>query len=72
MVAQSKPSGFEFAKGGNTKMFGKQTAGSQKEGVTSHDVSGGDGKFAVGGKGKMFGKGSANTATPGQVQKSSQ
>lgn len=45
----------EFAKGGNTHMFGPQKAGEQKEGETAHDVSDGGGKFASGGKGKMFG-----------------
>lgn len=47
----------EFAKGGNTHMFGEQAAGEQKPGETSHDVSGGapGPKFASGGSGKMFG-----------------
>lgn len=47
----------EFAKGGDTPMFGPQSAGSQKAAVTEHDVKGGapGAKFAEGGKGKMFG-----------------
>lgn len=54
----------EFAKGGNTPMFGhgdrtttapSDAAGSQKPGVTEHDPKGEGGKFAAGGSGKMFG-----------------
>lgn len=54
----------EFAKGGNTPMFGQgdrtvtagsDAAGSQKPGVTEHDTSGGGGKYAAGGSTKMFG-----------------
>lgn len=54
----------EFAKGGDTPMFGQgdrtttagsDAAGSQKPGETSHDTSGAGGKFAAGGGGKMFG-----------------
>ncbi len=54
---KEKSHNVEFAKGGNTKMFGEQAAGSQKPGETSHDVGGGTpgAKFAAGGKGKMFG-----------------
>ena len=51
----------EFAKGGNTHMFGEQAAGEQKpatksSGGTAHDVSGGapGAKYAEGGKTKMF------------------
>lgn len=51
-----------FAKGGKTKMFGKQVAGSQKPGVSAHSVSGGDKKFAAGGNTKMFGKQCASPA----------
>ena len=39
----SKPA--VFAKGGKTKMFGKQSAGPQKPGTTTHSVSGNGGKF---------------------------
>lgn len=50
----------EFAKGGNTAMFGQQHVGEQKPGGTA-TASGGDGKFAVGGSNKMFGfRGSEN------------
>lgn len=54
----------DFAKGGNTPMFGHgdrtttaptEAAGEQKPGVTEHDTSGSGGKFATGGSGKMFG-----------------
>jgi hypothetical protein len=47
----------EFAKGGNTAMFGKQAAGPQKPAETAHDVSGGapGAEFAKGGSSKMFG-----------------
>lgn len=56
----------EFAKGGDTKMFGEQEAGSRtgpdKSASTGKPDSSGPGeKFAEGGKGKMFGfKGSAS------------
>lgn len=52
----------EFAKGGKTKMFGKQHAGPQKSGMTSHATNGDGGKFHKGGKTKMFGKQSASPA----------
>jgi hypothetical protein len=46
----------EFAKGGNTKMFGEQQANPDKPGQTSkEDVNGKGSEFAAGGKGKMFG-----------------
>lgn len=47
----------DFAKGGDTHMFGAQAAGEQKPAETAHDVSGGapGDKFAKGGSGKMFG-----------------
>lgn len=47
----------EFAKGGNTPMFGEQAAGPQRPGGTAHNVSGGapGADFAKGGAGKMFG-----------------
>lgn len=53
----------EFAKGGNTPMFGhgevtpsELQAGEQTPGQTAKDNEGGSGeKFASGGKGKMFG-----------------
>jgi len=55
----------EFAKGGSTKMFGPQKAGSQKPGETSHDVKDGGGKFAAGGSTKMFGFSGAMPAQAG-------
>ncbi|WP_454627769.1 hypothetical protein [Bradyrhizobium cenepequi] len=51
-ISSSTPS---FAKGGSTKMFGKQHAGQQAPGQTA-TKSGAGGKFAKGGSGKMFGK----------------
>ncbi len=55
----------DFAKGGDTPMFGKgdrtvtapsDAAGEQRSGVTEHDPEGGSGdKFAKGGNNKMFG-----------------
>jgi len=50
-----------FASGGSGKMFGKQSAGPQKSGVSSQEGSGG-GKFGKGGSTKMFGKQSASPA----------
>ncbi|QGM46111.1 hypothetical protein [Methylocystis heyeri] len=61
-----------FAKGGSGHMFGKQHAGTQEEGVTSHETAGGGGEgkyFAKGGSKHMFGKQHANTMTPGQTGK---
>lgn len=55
----------EFAKGGNTPMFGKQAAGEQKPADTAHDVSGDGGKYASGGSGKMFGFTGAQAAKSG-------
>lgn len=54
----------DFAKGGNTKMFGKQHVGPQKSGVTAHSV-GGDGKFASGGNNKMYGFAGSQAARAG-------
>jgi hypothetical protein len=56
-----------FAKGGNTKMFGPQYAGEQKEGESSHDTSGSGGKFAEGGSNKMFGFAGSQPAKAGQT-----
>ncbi len=64
----------EFAKGGNTPMFGKgdrtttassDAAGSQAPGVTEHDPKGDGGKFAKGGSGKMFGYAGSEPARAG-------
>lgn len=43
-----------FAKGGSTKMFGKQHVGTQTPGQTATKPKGAGGKFAQGGKTKMF------------------
>lgn len=46
----------EFAKGGNTKMFGEQQAGEVKPAITGKpDQTGKGAEFAKGGSGKMFG-----------------
>lgn len=46
----------EFAKGGNTKMFGEQQAGEVKPAQTGKpDQTGKGAEFAKGGGGKMFG-----------------
>lgn len=65
----------DFAKGGNTPMFGQgdrtttapsDAAGSQTAGVTEHDPKGGSGdKFASGGAGKMFGYSGSLSAKAG-------
>jgi hypothetical protein len=52
-----------YAKGGSTRMFGKQSAGVQVPGQTATKGSGG-GKFAKGGKTRMFGKQAASPAKP--------
>lgn len=54
----------DFAKGGSTKMFGKQHVGPQKPSVTAHSV-GGNGKFASGGSNKMHGFAGAANARAG-------
>lgn len=65
--ATEKSHDVEFAKGGNTPMFGEQAAGEQKPGVTEHDVGGGapGAEFASGGKGKMFGYNPSQPARAG-------
>lgn len=67
----SKGTGGKFPMGGNTKMFGKQSAGPRTAGTTA-SKSGSGGKFPAGGKGKMFGKGSAGAAKPGVTAKAGQ
>ncbi len=59
---KSKSSG-QFAKGGSTSMFGKQSAGPQKPGCSSQE-GGGGGKFAKGGSTAMAAKQSAAPAKP--------
>lgn len=67
----SKGTGGKFPMGGNTKMFGKQSAGPRTPGTTA-SKSGSGGKFPSGGSGKMFGKGSARPAKAGVTAKASQ
>lgn len=62
-ISSSTPS---FAKGGNTKMFGKQHAGTQKPGQTA-TKSGAGGKFAKGGSTKMYGFAKTRTAPAGKT-----
>src|SRR5208282_2911410 len=68
--ATEKTHNVEFAKGGTTKMFGEQEAGSRTSADKSPssgkpDSSGPGEKFAEGGKGKMFGFTGALPATAG-------
>lgn len=65
--ATEKSHDVEFAKGGDTKMFGEQAANEQKAGGTAHNVSGGapGPEFAKGGSGKMFGFSGALPARDG-------
>ena len=57
-----------FAKGGNTKMFGKQFAGPQKPSTTATaSKSGSGGKFAKGGGKKMFGFAPAGKSPAGKT-----
>ena len=56
----------EFAKGGDTKMFGEQQANPDKPGSTGKPDVGGKGpEFAAGGKGHMFGFSGALPARDG-------
>lgn len=56
----------DFAKGGNTRMFGEQEAGKMPSGTTDKgDQSGPGDKFAKGGAGKMFGYAGAEPAKAG-------
>ena len=57
----------EFAKGGDTPMFGEQNADEQKDATTAHDTGGGGpgDKFAAGGSTKMFGYQGSVPARPG-------
>jgi hypothetical protein len=58
----------EFAKGGDTHMFGEQAATPDKPGNTGKDQSSAPGaKFASGGSGKMFGFNPSVPATAGQT-----
>lgn len=57
--------GGKFAKGGSGHMFGKQSAGPKKSGVTGKSDSGSGGKYARGGSGKMFGRQTAGPRRSG-------
>lgn len=57
------------AKGGGKGMFGKQTVGLKKPGVSGKADSGGGGKWAKGGSGGMFGKQSASARVAGRTGK---
>jgi hypothetical protein len=68
--ATEKTHNVEFAKGGDTAMFGEQEAGSRKgedksPSTGKPDSSGPGEKFAAGGDGKMFGYNPAKTAQAG-------
>ena len=64
--ATEKSHDVEFAKGGNTHMFGEQAAGEQKPGETEKSETSAPGdKFASGGKTKMFGFAGAEPARAG-------
>lgn len=68
MATNEKSHNVEFAKGGKTKMFGKQAAEPAEKGVT-RDPSATDSapgpKFASGGSTKMFGYAASQPATAG-------
>ena len=58
----------EFAEGGSTPMFSKQSAGPDKPGNTGKDPSAAPGpKFAKGGSGKMFGFAGSQPQAPGRT-----
>lgn len=59
----------EFAKGGNTHMFGEQAAEPMPAGTTRDKTSqdGSGGKFAKGGSGKMFGFCGSEAAQAGKT-----
>ncbi len=55
-------------RGGKGHMFGKQTVGQQKAGVTGKAITGGGGKTTLkGGKGKMFGKQTSKPSRAGST-----
>jgi hypothetical protein len=66
--ATEKSHNVEFAKGGNTPMFGEQAAGKQTPGHTEKDPTSAPGeKFAAGGKTAMFGYAGSQPATAGKT-----
>jgi hypothetical protein len=57
-----------FAEGGDTPMFGKQSAGPDKPGNTGKDPTAAPGpKYAAGGSSKMYGYSPSVPATAGQT-----
>lgn len=57
-----------FAEGGDTHMFGKQSAGPDKPGNTGKDPTAAPGpKYAAGGSSKMFGFNPSQPAKAGQT-----
>ena len=57
-----------FAEGGDTHMFGKQSAGPDKPGNTGRDQTPAPGpKYAAGGSSKMFGYNPSQPAKAGQT-----
>jgi len=57
-----------FAEGGDTHMFGKQSAGPDKPGNTGKDPTAAPGpKYAAGGSSKMFGFSPSHPAKAGQT-----
>ena len=64
--ATEKTHDVEFAKGGNTKMFGEQAAGDQVAAKTGKSPTSAPGaEFAKGGSGKMFGFAGSQPAQSG-------
>lgn len=55
----------DFAKGGNTHMFGEQSAAPMPSGTTDKGDKSDGSKFAKGGSGKMFGYAGAEPAKAG-------
>ena len=71
-MAKSKTSttkSASFAKGGKTKMFGKQHAGPDKPGTSGASKTGTGGKWAKGGSTHMFGKQCADPRRAGVTGK---
>ena len=66
MAQNEKSHNVEFAKGGNTHMFGEQAAGAVKPGVTEKSPTSAPGeKFAKGGSTKMHGYAGSQPAQAG-------
>lgn len=52
-------------RGGKGHMFGKQSVGTKKPGITGKADKNSGGNFTKGGSGKMFGKQTAKPSKPG-------